>query len=167
MISKDDDKDIFRNAIPIAGELKEKGGGYLEPTWTRLKTSKLEADAGKEGLRLDIQGGFKKTDDGKRKQKAVINFFCDKSREGDENLWDPEDKYEPESAKRELGPKDPSLQYVSYDTSGKSEDVLTLSWWTKYACEESKQEQDAEKAGRWGFFTWFIIMYVLQSQRLV
>jgi hypothetical protein len=163
VISKEDDTDIPSNAFPIAGELKEKGGDYLDPKWTRLKTSKLDEDAGKEGVRLEIKGGFKKTEDKKRAQKAFVEFICDRTLEGDENLWDPEDKYADGNSKRkekEDSSKTPSLQFVSYDTTGKGEDVLTLLWRTIYACENTKGEQDAERSEHWGFFTWFILMYV-------
>jgi len=163
VISKEDDTDIPSNAFPIAGELNDKGGKYLNPKWTRLKTSKLDEDAGKEGVRLEIKGGFKKTEGKTRYQKAFVEFICDQTREGDENLWNPEDKYADGSSKREEkedSSKTPSLQFVSYDTTGKDEDVLTLLWRTTYACENTKGEQDAERREHWGFFTWFILMYV-------
>jgi autophagy-related protein 27 len=168
VISKEDDTDIFSNAFPIAGELKEKEGDYLNPKWTRLKTSKLDEDAGKEGVRLEIKGGFKKTEDKKRKQKAFVEFICDESLKGDENLWDPEDKYVDGNSKREEdSSKTPSLQFISYDTTGKDEDVLTLLWLTRYACEHTKGEQDAERGEHWGFFTWFILMYVSHVPRAI
>jgi len=167
VISKEDSTDIFSNAFPIAGELKEKEGKYLDPKWTRLKTSKLDTDAGKEGVRLEIKGGFKKTEDKKKRyQKAFVEFICDRSLEGDENLWDPEDEYVGGDSKREEkddGSKTPSLQFVSYDTTGKDEDVLTLLWRTKYACETTKGEQDAERGEHWGFFTWFILIAFLST----
>jgi hypothetical protein len=162
VISKEDSTDVFSNAFPIAGELKGSGGKYLDPKWTRLKTSKLDEDAGKEGVRLEIKGGFKKTEGKNRDQKAFVEFICDKSLEGDENLWNPEDEYVDGNSKREEegSSKTPSLQFVSYDTTGKDEDVLTLLWMTRYACETTKKEQDAERGEHWGFFTWFILMYV-------
>jgi hypothetical protein len=64
------------------------------------------------------------------------------------------------SKREEDTSKTPSLYFEDYDTTGKAEDVLTLIWRTKYACEDAKQEKDAEKKSHWGFFTWFIIMYV-------
>jgi autophagy-related protein 27 len=162
VISKDDNSDHISNAFPIAGELKEKEGGYLDVHWTRLKTSKLEQDAGKEGVRLEMKGGFKKVDDTNRKQKAFVEFICDKDLEGTENLWNPEEKYEDGNAKREEKTGgESSLQLVSYNTTGKDEDVLNLLWKTRYACESTKKEQDEEKKDHWGFFTWFIIMYVV------
>lgn len=165
VISKDEKSDVVSNAYPIAGELKEKGGGYSDVKWTRLKTS--EPDAGKEGVRLDIQGGFRKVEGKTRPQKAVVDFICDPSLEGLEDLWVPEEQYDDDEhikrAEEETKPKEPSLQFVSYDTSGKDEDVLNLLWKTRYACESTKKEEDAERKSHWGFFTWFIIMYVYLS----
>jgi hypothetical protein len=163
VISKEDNTDIPSNAFPIAGDLKDRGGGHLDAKWTRLKTSGLESDDGKEGVRLEIKGGFKNSEGKKKKQKAFVEFICDRSRIGNENLWDPEDKYVGGNSKREEkedSPKTPSLDFVSYDTSGNDEDILTLLWRTKYACEDAKKEKDAERNSHWGFFTWFIIMYV-------
>lgn len=133
----------------------------MDPVWTRLKTSTLESDAGKEGVRLEIKGGFKMVDKTKKPQKAFVEFLCDRNRVGDENLWVPEDKYEDGKSKRdESNDGTPSLQFVGYETSSKDIDVLNLSWRTKFACEDAKGEKDAEKSSHWGFFTWFIIMYV-------
>ncbi len=160
MISKDVDSDVVFNAFPIAGDLKNYGGGDLDPKWTRLKTSESALDKGKEGVRLEIKGGFRQQGNEKRNQKAFVEFLCDRSRIGNENLWNPEDKYVDGNSKREeKEDSSPSLEFVSYEASGDNEDVLKLKWRTKYACEGAKQETDAEKS-HWGFFTWFIIMYV-------
>jgi hypothetical protein len=164
VISKDDKSDHISNAFPIAGELKEREGDYLDVQWTRLKTSTLGEYAGKEGVQLEMKGGFKKVDGAKRNQKAFVVFICDKDLKGDENLWNPEDEYVPGNTKREEKTGgESSLQFVSYDTTGKDEDVLNLLWKTTYACETTKKEQDEERKNHWGFFTWFIIMYVLNS----
>lgn len=154
------------SVFPIAGELKDQGGGYLDAKWERLKTLKSTPDSEREGVRLEINGGWKQSDDGKRSQKAIIEFICDKTRVGNEHLWNPEDKYEEGVEERDVKEKEgeaddttsPSLQYVSYDTTGKDADLLRLLWRTKFACEDAKQEKDAERKTRWGFFTWFIIM---------
>lgn len=160
MINQNDGQDTFVKATAIAGDLKDFGGGYIDAKWLRLKTSKSKDDSEKEGLRLTIGGGFR-TDpetNSKRPQQAVVEFICDRDLEGDENLWDPEDKYDDGKSKRaESG--NSSLSYTKYDTKGDKEDVLYLEWRTKYACEDSKKEQDAQKGDHWGFFTWFIIMY--------
>lgn len=166
-----DGSDVFDEAVPIAGELKEKGGKDLNAKWARLKTSSSHSDSEKEGLRVELNGGFRQLETGKRNQKAIIEFVCDKTRSGLEHLYDPEDKYE-ENVKREEDdgaddnedPNSPSLRFVRYDQGEGDVDVLRLSWRTKYACEDWKDQQDAEKAGHWGFFTWFILMCVLLTR---
>ena len=134
MISQDDGADIFVNAIPIAGELKEKGGDHIDSKWTRLKTSDSSTDSEKEGLRLTINGGFRKdAESGKTKsQKANIEFLCDKDLEGDENLWNPEDQYDDKFKRQEAG--NSSLTFLKYDQNNADVDVLHLEWKTKYAC---------------------------------
>jgi hypothetical protein len=159
IINKESGTDLIAHATAIAGDLKEHGGGYIDPNWLRLKTSDSHSDSEKEGLLLTINGGFRKDPDNntQRPQKAVIEFICDKALEGNENLFDPEDKYEDGKPKRaESG--NSSLTFVKYDTTGEKEDVLRLEWRTKYACEDSKREQDVQRGDHWGFFTWFIIM---------
>jgi len=159
VISKDDDKtDTISNAFPIAGELQDHGGYAIDAKWYRLSTSKLDTDAGKEGVRLEIKGGVKKVEGKNRKQKAFVEFICDHDLEGDEHLWTPEDEYEGEEPEKD-SPGEPSLSFDSYDTSGKDEDVLKLIWRTRHACEDTKREEDEAKKNHWGFFTWFIIMY--------
>ncbi len=165
IITKDDTAtDIIDRVIPIAGELRDYGGYDLDAKWERLKGSKSNIDFKKEGLILELNGGFVVNNGKNRKQKAIVEFLCDKTRVGDENLWNGEDKYDEGKEKREDGaPEDdastPSLEFVAYDTSDADVDVLRLKWRTKYACEDTKPEQDAERSRHWGFFTWFIIMY--------
>jgi hypothetical protein len=120
-----------------------------------------------------MNGGFKKTESGKkRSQKAIVEFLCDKSRTGLEHLPTPRDPYEESKDKRadkdagddtdEGGDKGegseddgkPSLQFVRYETDGKDVDVLRLLWKTKYACEDASPLVE-----HWGIFTWFLIMY--------
>ncbi|KAG0648964.1 Autophagy-related 27 [Hyphodiscus hymeniophilus] len=159
--------DVLDEVYPIAGELKEKGGGHMEPKWERLKDSTSHEDSTKEGLRVSMNGGFRKLEGGKnRGQKAIIEFVCDKNREGTEHLYDPEDKYTEEKVKRDEDdgddakedPDSPSLQFVRYEEGEGDVDTLRLRWLTKWACEGAKDEQDADKAGHWGFFTWFILI---------
>jgi hypothetical protein len=165
--------DIIDRVWPIAGDLREQGGYDMNAKWELLSKSKAHADAGKEGLRLELNGGWIIDDDITRKQKAIVEFLCDKDRKGDENLYDPEDKYSDGKDKREEkeddgkkdgnveddGPGSASLEFVSYYPSDSDADVLRLKWRTKFACEKSKEELDAEKNQHWGFFTWFILMY--------
>jgi hypothetical protein len=164
-----DGSDVFDEAVPIAGELKEKGGGHMEQQWARLKTSSSHEDSTKEGLRVEMNGGFRKLESGKKRdQMAIIEFICDKSRTGLENLYDPEDKYtdgkvkraEDDGADDKEDPNSSSLQFLRYVEGEGEVDVLRLRWFTQYACEDSKGEQDKEQTDHWGFFTWFILMYV-------
>lgn len=151
----------------------------MNAKWELLKNSKSNDDSTKEGLLLQMNGGFKKTESKKsRPQKAIVEFLCDKSRTGLENLPIPKDPYEEGKKKREgnkegddkegddkEGEEDgnkegeddgsPSLEFVRYETEGKDADILRLRWKTKHACEDAIPPVD-----RWGFFTWFLIMYV-------
>ena len=159
-----EDSDTFDEAIAIAGEL---GGKAMEAHWDRLKTSPSHE---KGGLRLQLNGGFRNLDSGMRDQKAIVEFICDKNRSGNENLYDPEDKYTEGMIKRgenneadDNDPNSPSLKFFSYDEGTGDADILRLVWRTEHACEDSKNEQDAEKGNHWGFFTWFILMCVLPN----
>ncbi|KAI1389204.1 autophagy-related protein 27 [Hypoxylon trugodes] len=84
--------DTFEKAIPIAGDLENHGGHPLDSEITRLDNS----DTGKQGLLVVLKGGIDRTDSGhKRDQKAIIEFLCDKDRNGTEGEYDPtDDKYE-------------------------------------------------------------------------
>ena len=140
----------------------------MNAKWERLKTSTSHDDSKKEGVRVELNGGFRKLESSTRYQKAIVEFICDKTRTGLEHLYDPEDKYtekvkreESDKEKDEVDENDPnssSLEFFDYDQAGEV-DILRLRWRTKYACEDSKEKQDAEKAGHWGFFTWFILVY--------
>ena len=167
-----EDTDIIRAAYPIAGALDQgQGGKPLDPKWTLLRKSTSNEDSKKEGLLLEIYGGSRPVEGKKKPQKGVIEFLCDRDRDGLENLIDPEDKYDSPKEKREEEKKDDddnseeeddskssSLQFVRYDTQNSDVDVLRLKWRTKYACEDTKGNEDAEKKSGWGFFTWFILM---------
>jgi len=170
LISKEDETDTLSLVIPIAGDLKERGGGDMDAKWTRLSTSPSYGDSEKEGLRVELNGGVLGTGRDKRAQKAIVEFLCDRERTGLENLWEPEDKYEDSGVRRraeEDGEEDdknsPSLQWLKYEEGSGDTDILRLEWRTKYACEGSKEEQDAERSSHWGFFTWFIIIAFLST----
>ena len=115
---------------------------------------------------MELHGG----DYVKRPQKAVINFICSKDETGNENLNSGDDKeddaegdqkrqdeYEGEEEDYDQN----SLHFKGYGPDGDM-DILTLDWHTKYACEdyEKDEDEDGSKKGSWGFFTWFIVMYV-------
>ncbi|OTB00815.1 hypothetical protein M426DRAFT_323928 [Hypoxylon sp. CI-4A] len=89
--------DTFEKAIPIAGDLAERGGSSLDPEITLLGDSESDAESQEKGLLLVLKGGKDKTDSGQdRPQRAVIKFLCDDTRNGTEGEYDPaDDKYEP------------------------------------------------------------------------
>ncbi|KAI1002987.1 hypothetical protein K3495_g5215 [Podosphaera aphanis] len=173
-----DNTSILERGWPIAGELKEHSGGHIDEKWERLKTSSSYEDSKTEGVRLEMNGGFSVRDDGKKRaQKAVIEFICDESRNGTENLITPEDEYVQQKSKRnglnntEITPSDaeddvdfaaPSLVFKEYNQDREDVDVLHLSWRTKYACENASKLIDHEES-HWGFFTWFIIIAFLTT----
>jgi hypothetical protein len=156
---------FIESVTPIAGDLTLQGGGNLDAKFTRLKTSSSAGDVGKEGLRLEMNGGFKTINKQKRKQKAIIEFICDKERSGLENLPSSEDQYDEmkenwaKNKREENNTTTPSLEFFNYvPDADDTMDILRLNWRTRYACEDYKEQKDAEKSVRWGFFTWFIIM---------
>ncbi|KAL3424511.1 hypothetical protein PVAG01_03792 [Phlyctema vagabunda] len=172
VINKEEKKSVLEKVIPIAGQLKDQGGGDLDAKWTLLSNSPSNSDTDKEGLRVEMGGGFFGKGKDKKSQKAIIEFLCDKERTGLENNWKSEDEYSAKTKREEdegdekeplVDDKDlPSLTFLSYDNKD-STDILRLQWRTKYACEGAKEEKDAERAGHWGFFTWFIIIAFLST----
>ena len=104
-------------------------------------------------------------------QMAIIEFVCDKERTGlegdekDDRDKDEDDTEDEKFRRREEedetdSPKGKSLKFNSYKEEKldkKTVGVLRLEWRTKYACEDASGGL-GESSGRWGFFTWFIIM---------
>lgn len=176
-VNKEEKVDSIQDVFPVAGELADAGGKTLEHKWSLLKDSNSHEDSKKDGLLLELHGGFNDDEDKKNKpQKAIIEFICDKEVEGTENLYDPEDKYETEALRaRAVEPSDDKkngtcmydLSFVRYDKT-ETINTLRLSWRTKWACENAKDlpnKDDGDKDGddkkssaHWGFFTWFILM---------
>lgn len=128
------------------------------------------------GLRLELHGGTYL----KQSQMAIIDLQCDPERTGNEKSPVKKGKDDADERPRNAGsdenddPKEGdddednnSLHFVSYKKEG-DQQILRLDWRTKYACE-SYEEDDDEGSGKdgtskhWGFFTWFIIMYVLST----
>ena len=175
----------FMNAIPVAGDYPLHSGQNMNPKITRLKTSTVSGDRGKEGLRLEMDG--QKTKEGKH--KAIIEFICNskaeeksqrdlasavkpaKDDDDDNDKGDDDDDDDKKSGKdvdnKKLYPYLPSetddehggtLSYVDYTMIGDVK-VLSLEWKTQYACEDAKDEGKSSGSGHWGFFTWLIIMY--------
>lgn len=166
-VSKDG-ADALMDSWPLAGDLKELGGKNLDAKWESLSDSDSNTDSQKEGLRLSMYGGTHKVHDEKRPQKVIVEFLCDKTRRGDENLWVPEDKYgkkkraEGDDAEKpkegESDGNEPSLKFLSYNTSRTDTDILRLEWRTKFACLDASDEPTPTPNRSWGFFTWFILM---------
>ncbi|KAL7267951.1 type II membrane protein [Rhizina undulata] len=162
----DNSTTIVREIIPIAGDFGGKRG--VDPIITRLKTSNIASDAGREGLRVILHGG----EYVKKRQEAVVEFLCDHERTGLEGS-EPEDEGGEDSEsvvmraaeeQAEEGGKDDkaSLQFISYNKEDPEKDVLHLQWRTKYACEDvSSGGGSGDSGSSWGFFTWFIIIAFL------
>lgn len=161
--------------IPIAGNYVTSGaggGGHLDPSWTRLSTSTIQSDREKEGIRLKMGGGSYPPKKGKP-QKAVVEFLCDRKNETEkQRAFSMNDAEEGDDEGNEKGGKDDeelraeeqtddgeggTLRFQSYEKVG-DEEVLSLEWKTRYACEDTKDSGSKSSSGHWGFFTWFIIM---------
>ncbi|TGO37603.1 hypothetical protein BHYA_0093g00290 [Botrytis hyacinthi] len=179
VINEEEGSDATQQIVPFAGELQNYGGGPLDAKVERLSNSKSHSDADKEGLRVELNGGFIRQGKYKRPQKAIVEFICDANRTGLENLWVPPEpknkqKDEEKHNKREeegnddevIGApgNDSSLQFVRLDKDKGDADILRLTWRTKFACEDGpKDDGDDMKSSHWGFFTWFIIVAFLST----
>ncbi|ROT35200.1 hypothetical protein SODALDRAFT_329385 [Sodiomyces alkalinus F11] len=180
----EDSHDDIQKVIPIAGELKDHGGGTLDPKVERLKSSDSHSDHDKEGLRLVLQGGrYPLEGKHKRPQKAIIEFICHREKTGLEGEITPEDQYSAEALRTRAEDKDEgddgddgeerqnltpgaALVWKSYGPSEKGDvDVLRLTWYTQYACEDAwanpPDSGDEDSSRGWGFFTWFVILAFL------
>ena len=148
--------------IPVAGNFEVSGGSgrSLDPHFERLK----ETDTAANGLRIILNGGSY----AKKDQRAIIEFQCDKDRSGNEGNEEDKKRSDEKDNKTEEQDDDiknnpNSLTFVSYGQLDDKTDVLRLNWRTKYACEDYADRDDGDgesKKGGWGFFTWFILMYV-------
>lgn len=158
---------MVQEAFPIAGEFSLSGhGGSLDPKWTDLSTSPSSADREKEGIRLEMNGA--------PKQQAIIEFICDASArdrrrnvaglsaaeddEGDGGSGDGKEGEEVDDGQGGI------LKLLSWKVVEDTK-VLSLEWTTEYACEHAKEGGEKKSSsGHWGFFTWFIIMWVCFSE---
>lgn len=163
---------------PIAGTFDASHGRSLEPDITRLKGSKSHEDSTREGLRVELNGGYSSNSkDTSRTQQAIIEFECDHDRTGLEEVEevdgdapsrrDEDDKADKDKNEDDKDGKDDkdkaSLQFVSYKEEHDKRDVLRLKWRTKYACEkrsDSGKDDHDSPSSHWGFFTWMFIMCV-------
>lgn len=174
------------DVISIAGELKNLGGGNLDPKLTRLKTSESTSDSQKEGVRISLYGGRHQLVKGGREQRAIVEMVCSKTLKGTEGEWNPEDdKYEqvpPErrrrdeegggdkgddkkddTKERQLLKTDVNATALVFDSYGPMADaadvdVLRLTWHTEFACEGSSGGGSGSSGEHWGFFTWMVIL---------
>lgn len=99
--SSDEDKGLVRKVVPIAGELADQGGSEFEYEASRLKAT---SDSQREGLRLTLKGGAYPLDgpaEKRKKQRAVIDFICDRELEGTEGEWATEEEYEKDEKDKE------------------------------------------------------------------
>ncbi|KAL9620880.1 MAG: hypothetical protein Q9160_004662 [Pyrenula sp. 1 TL-2023] len=146
--------------IPIAGNYATSSGRALDPKYERLKAK----DSNHEGIRMELKGGKYN----KRNQKAVIDFYCDESRTGNEDKDSAEEAVDRRRASddetEEPADDNKSLHFISYGPDDET-DILRLDWYTKYACEDAPKGDDDDadddrkpKSAGWGFFTWFIVM---------
>ena len=155
---------IIERVIPIAGNFELSLGPALDPKWTRLKTSSRPADRGREGVELEIGGGrYPQDSKNGEKQKAVVEFLCDKKPEERRGNLRRDGQEEGDGEGNEKDSADDgeggTLSFSSYEMVG-DERVLGLTWQTKYACEDAQEDSGRSGGGHWGFFTWFIIMWV-------
>ncbi|KAF2010829.1 hypothetical protein BU24DRAFT_444079 [Aaosphaeria arxii CBS 175.79] len=172
--------------IDIAGTYTFGGNGRsIDAKTELLRNSPSNADAGREGVRVELHGGRFPFESKKGlDQRAIIEFVCDKDRTGLEGLEGGKDGEKKEDDKKEEdgGEKkeekkfrkredtcedsDNSLRFCSYKLDklkdGKEVKTLRLDWRTKYACEDAPPESGGSGgSGGWGFFTWFIIILFL------
>ena len=160
-----ENKTTIERVIPIAGDFGLSIGPALDAKWTRLKTSSRPADRGREGVELEMGGGRYPIDSKNgEKQKAVVEFLCDKKPEERRREMlrrDGKEEGDEEGNARETTDdgEGGTLSFSSYEMVG-DERVLGLTWRTKYACEDAQEDSGKPGGGHWGFFTWFIIMWV-------
>lgn len=178
---KEDDKPHLTEVIPIIGNMPDSGRGMFDVTPTRLSGSDSHSDTEKQGLRLVMSSKTNKY--AGRKQKAIIEFICDKDFTGKEGEMEPfpgeeyEEQAESESdgekearRKREEGEDDKAdqrgEQQIKKDGAAlifnsrrleDDEEVLRLTWKTKFACEGTP-DAETPSSSHWGFFTWFVVL---------
>jgi len=168
--------------IDIAGNYVSLHRGQLEARYELFRKSNSNSDQGREGFRAELHGGRYPYDDKKKgvDQRAIIEFVCDKEREGTEkgevddggdgenddgDNKDGDNKEEKlrrrdddnSSNKGKCEDSEASLRFCGYqdeEKDSKKVKTLRLEWRTKYACEDAPQDASTS----WGFFTWFIIM---------
>lgn len=170
----------------MAGSFATSTGKGLDPKFERLEDI---PGSDMTGLRLELHGGTymkqnqmaiidmqcdpertgnekspvkegKGGEDEKLRSSAIDPR--DESKHDDDDGDDNDDDNDDEENDNEN-----SLRFVSYkeEDEKKGIHVLRLDWRTKYACQSYEEDDDegtgkGGKGRRWGFFTWFIVMYV-------
>lgn len=122
-----------------------------------MKSSPSNADKGKEGVRLEMNGG---EDKHHQKQKAIVEFLCnartrDDGRrdllwaedEGEDGIGEDGDKTGEDVDDEHGG----NLKFVSWDVEEGTK-VLRLDWTTKYGCEDVRDDGTGSSSGHWGKF---------------
>jgi autophagy-related protein 27 len=159
---KGDNELFYEGAYPIMRDYIHEGA-HSDPKYTRLKASDSNTDSQKEGLRIEVGGGMRE----KQKQRAVIEFICqkdDKSKRDDEEKGDgdededEDDRKHPdwEAAKKTDDGAGGIIEFQSYE-----DNTLRLNWYTQHGCEDaasSGDSQPSESSGGWGFFSWFFFI---------
>jgi len=163
-----DGSDSETKAFPIVG-LDHLGHGAKDPEITRLK----QLDPDREGLSVRLGGGqYLDNEKAKKDAGAMIEFQCDPTRSGLEGLSTEEDTAEEqlratEDGDGQTGDKSRSLQFKSFAPADDNSYVLKLDWKTRYACDDYLSSKKDGSSSHWGFFTWFIVMYISPSSPLV
>ena len=155
-----DGSDSETKAFPIVG-LDHLGHGAKDPEITRLK----QLDPDREGLSVRLGGGqYLDEEKAKKDAGAVIEFQCDPTRSGLEGISTDEDTAEEEQLRAtgdgDTGDKPHSLRFQSFGPADNGSYVLKLDWKTRYACDDYLSSKKGGSSSHWGFFTWFIVMYV-------
>ncbi len=161
---------MITDTWPIAGEFSHSIGGALDPKPLRLKSSDSTSDREKEGVRIIMNGGKHE----KQKQKAVVEFLCQRDEkleevrrnaddedegEGDDDGDDGKGAEHDKSGETQVDGHGGTLKLVSWEDEEEDTKVLRLEWNTKFACEDSDgTEDDGTGSAHWGFFTWLIVM---------
>ena len=170
ILAPDEDEPKIDEVYPIAGSFAISTGRQLDPDFKRLEDL---PDSDTKGLRIVLHGGIYI----KQRQRAVIDMQCDPGRTGNEKspFKKGKDDEDEKLARSEDEDKEPdededddenSLRFVSYQMEEEDKDVKTLrlDWRTKYACESFEEDDDGggkdSSSKHWGFFTWFIVLYV-------
>jgi autophagy-related protein 27 len=162
---------------------------HLDVESRRIKNSASNADADREGVRLEMTGSrdpFEPPKGGQKgiKQKATIELICNKDKTGWEPGKDPkgekksrkrdddgddkhededDDKHENQDGDNGGSPADDgaALKFLKYEreSTGNEEWDVLRLEWETKYACEDAVTNKPSTEG-WGFFTWLLIMYV-------